>query len=117
MTSKKVCTAIYVVEYGDYLPRYAGFANYSKSELGKKLRKLNWSLTKNYWLEEEVIMRGLFPREMNVLKRKNAIYRIEEGKDIEKYIGHACNYIDDEVRDKIKKLSAMSLVKSLWFYT
>ena len=77
MTSKKVRTAIYVVEYGDYLPKYAGFANCSKSKLRKKLRKLNWSLTKNYWLEEEVIMRGLFPREMNVLKRKNAIYRIE----------------------------------------
>ena len=66
-------------------------------------------------MEEEILLHGLFPREMIVPVRKKAKYRLINGKDIVKYIGHACNYIDKEVRDKIKELSDMSLVKAYEF--
>ena len=84
-------------------------------KLKKKLDKLNESLTKTYYLEEEILMHGLFPREMILPAREKAVYRLIEGGDIINYIGHACNYIDDEVRGKIKKLSDISLVKAYEF--
>ena len=39
-------------------------------------------------------------------------YRIKDGVDIEKYVGNYCDiYPDDEIIDRLKKLTGMSLVK------
>ena len=115
MSPKKIRTSIYAIAYGSLIPEYVCFVIHTKKEIKKKLDKLNESLTKTYYLEEEILMHGLFPREMIVPAREKAIYRLVERGDIINYIGHACNYIDDEVRDKVKKLSDMSLLKAYEF--
>ena len=48
---------------------------------------------------------------MIVLIRKK--YRIKDGVDIEKYVGNYCGiYPDEEIVDRLKKLTTMSLVKA-----
>ena len=91
-------------------PKYVGFAISTKNEINTKINLLNKSLTKTYWLEHELVINNLFPIEMIVPIRKNAIYRLKEGYDIINYIGPACNYVDEEVRNKVQKLSEKSLV-------
>ena len=86
-----------------------------EKESNEKLNLLNKSLIKTYWLEHELVMNNLFPNEMIVPIRKNAKYRIENGQDIFKYIGPACNYVNEETRNKIQKLSEKSLVKAYMF--
>ena len=86
-----------------------------KKEINEKLNLLNKSLIKTYWLEHELVMNNLFPNEMIVPVRKNAKYRIKNGQDIFKYIGPACNYVNEKTRNKIQKLSEKSLVKAYIF--
>ena len=109
--SKKIHTAIYVMKHGHEHTEYAGFANLPEKEIYTKLRKLNKSRNKTYWLEGEVPAFVLLTREMIVPIRKK--YRIKDGADIERYVGNYCGiYPDDEIVDRLKKLTAMSLVKA-----
>ena len=40
-------------------------------------------------------------------------YRIKDGADIERYVGNYCGvYSDEEIVDRLKKLSGMSLLKA-----
>ena len=53
----------------------------------------------------------LLTREMIVPIRKK--YRIKDGADIERYVGNYCGiYSEDEIVNRLKKLTAMSLVKA-----
>ena len=99
MSAKKFCTAIYVIEYGNNDPKYVGFAISTKNGINTKINLLNKSLTKTYWLEHELVINNLFPIEMIVPIRKNAIYRLIYR------LGPACNYVDEEVRNKVQNLS------------
>ena len=109
MPDKKIKTSIYIIRYGNINPEYIGFAIGSEKKIIKKLDKLNRSsLMNTYYLE--VLTHGLFPREI-VSVMKKAKHQLKKGEDIINYIGHVCNYIDDKVRTKIRKLSDMSLLK------
>ena len=110
---KKIHSAIYVMKHGHEHSEYAGFANLPEKEIFPRLRKLNTkSVTNAYWLEgEEVPAFVLLTREMIVPIRQK--YRINSDVDFEKYVGNYCGvYPDQEIVDRIKKLSAMSLVKA-----
>ena len=110
---KKIHSAIYVMKHGHEHSEYAGFANLPEKEIFARLRKLNTkSVTNTYWLEgEEVPAFVLLTREMIVPIRQK--YRINNGADFEKYVENYCGvYPDQEIVDRIKKLSAMSLVKA-----
>ena len=110
---KKIHSAIYVMKHGHEHSEYAGFANLPEKEIFPRLRKLNTkSVTNAYWLEgEEVPAFVLLTREMIVPIRQK--YRINNDVDFEKYVGNYCGiYPDQEIVDRIKKLSAMSLVKA-----
>ena len=115
MSHQKIKTAIYAIEYSNLNPENVGFAIHTIKEINNRLNQLNQSLTKTYYLEEEILMHGLFPREMIVSVRENAAYRLIKGSDIINYIGYDCNNLNEEVRDKVKKLSDMSLVKAYEF--
>ena len=100
MPDRKIKTAIYIIRYGNLDPEYIVFAIGSKEKICKKVDKLSQSSLLNIYYLEDVLTHGLFPREMVVPVRQKAKYRLQKGDDIINYIGHACNYIDDEVRDK-----------------
>ena len=90
--SKKIKTAIYLIENGHLCPIYVGFAINSKKEIHKKLNQLK-TLTKTYFLEG-ALEHGLFPREIIVPVKQKAIYRLKEGGDIINYIGSGCSCIN-----------------------
>ena len=109
---KKIHSAIYVMKHGQEHSEYAGFANLPEKEIFARLRKLNTkSVTNTYWLEGEVPAFVLLTRKTIVPIRQK--YRINNGVDFKKYVGNYCGiYPDQEIVDRIKKLSTMSLVKA-----
>lgn len=108
-----MASAIYVVRYGNLNPEYADFAVGIEKQIYEKLHQRNNESSLNtYYLEEEVLLHGLFPREMIVPSRKKTKYRINKGEGILNFIGYPSDYIDVHTRNKIKKLSVLSLIKA-----
>ena len=112
MSSKKIHTAIYVMRYGQEYCEYASFAVLPTAKILKKLHELSHqSLTKSYWLEQEIVTQNMLPIGMIVPIKEKAIYRIEKGCDIIDYLGCINERSNDEIIQMVGKLSNMLLAK------